>query len=138
MRFFSPRNDKGFTLIEVSFAVTILAIGILGYTLLKSSNRYSSQYSKETSQAVHLTRGQLEEFIAMDYDSALLTAGTHSYTEIDPVNPLKIGDFELTNAQWQVRDGCPAEYAKTIDFTATWSSGAAAKQLTLTHVMVNR
>jgi prepilin-type N-terminal cleavage/methylation domain-containing protein len=138
MRFFPLRNDKGFTLIELSFAVTILAIGIMGYTLLKSSNRYSSQYSVETSQAIHLTRGQLEEFIGMDYDSLFLTAGTHTYTEIDPVNPLQIGDFELTNARWVVRAGCPSEYAKTIDFTATWGSGAAAKQLTLTYIMVNR
>jgi prepilin-type N-terminal cleavage/methylation domain-containing protein len=138
MRFFLPRNNKGFTLIELSIAATILAFGILGYTLLKSSNRYSAQYSKETSQAVHLTRGQLEEFIAMNYDSDLLTPGTHDYTEIDAVNPLQIGDFQLTNAQWQVRDGCPSEYTKTIDFTAIWSTGGAAKQLTLTHVMVER
>jgi prepilin-type N-terminal cleavage/methylation domain-containing protein len=135
MRFFSLRNNKGFTLIELSVAVTILAFGILGYTLLKSSNRYSSQYSKETSQAVHLTRGQLEEFIATSYDSDLLTPGTHTYAEINPTLP-QIGDFQLTNAQWQVRDGCPSEYTKTIDFTATWSTGGAAKQLTLTHVMV--
>ena len=138
MNFFHLRNNKGFTLIELSFAVTILAIGIMGYTLLKSSNRYSSQYATETSQAIQLTRGELEEFIGMDYDSTYLTAGTHNYTEIDSVNPLKIGDFQLTNAQWVVRDGCPSEYAKTIDFTAPWSSGAAAKQLTLTYVMVNR
>jgi prepilin-type N-terminal cleavage/methylation domain-containing protein len=136
MRFFLLRNNKGFTLIELSIAATILAFGILGYTLLKSSNRYSSQYSKETSQAVHITRGQLEEFIATNFDSDLLTAGTHSYTtEIDPTLP-QIGDFQLTNAQWQVRNGCPSEYTKTIDFTATWSTGGAAKQLTLTHVMV--
>jgi len=133
MRFFSPRNDKGFTLIELSFAVTILAIGILGYTLLKTSNRYSSQYSNETSKAVHLTRGELEEFMVMNYDSGFFTAGTHTAGTMP-----QIGDFQLTNAQWVVRDGCPSEYAKTIDFTATWSSGAAAKQLTLTHVMVNR
>jgi len=138
MRFLSLRNDKGFTLIELTFAVTILAIGIMGYTLLKSSNRYSSQYSKETSQAIHLTRGQLEEFIGMDYDSMYLTAGTHYYTEIDPVNPLKIDDFQLSNAQWVVRNGCPSQFTKTIDFTANWGSGTAAKQLTLTHVMVNR
>jgi len=134
MRFFSPRNDKGFTLIELSFAVVILAIGIMGYTLLKSSNRYSSQYAKETSQAIHLTRGQLEQFIGMNYDSPDLTAGAHIYAGTMP----KIGDFQLTNAQWVVRDGCPSEFAKTIEFTATWSTGAAAKKLTLTHVMVNR
>ena len=133
MRFFSLRNDKGFTLIELSFAVTILAIGILGYTLLKTSNRYSSQYSTETTQAVLLTRAQLEEFMVMNYDSGFLTAGTHTAATMP-----QIGDFQLTNAQWVVRDKCPSEYTKTIDFTATWSSGAAAKQLTLTHVLVNR
>ena len=136
MRLFFPRNEKGFTLIELTFAVTILAIGILGYTLLKSSNRYSRQFSKETSQSIQLVRGQLEEFISMDYNSAFLTAGTHNYTEIDPVNPLQISDFQLTNAQWVVRDGCPSQFAKTIDFTATWGGGTRA--LTLTHVMVTR
>jgi prepilin-type N-terminal cleavage/methylation domain-containing protein len=136
MRFFLPQKEKGFTLIELTFAVTILAIGILGYTLLKSSNRYSRQYSKETSQSIQLIRGQLEEFMGMDYNATYFTAGTHNYTEIDPVNPLQIGDFQITNAEWVVRDGCPSEYAKTIDFTATWGGGT--KQLTLTHVLVTR
>ena len=134
MRFFHPQNDKGFTLIELSIAVTVLAFGILGYSLLKSSNRYSSQYARETSQAIHLARGQLEEFMLTDYDSSFLTDGTHTHTGAMP----QIGDFQLTNAQWQVRDGCPSEYAKTIDYTATWGVGAAAKQLTLTLVMVTK
>jgi len=135
MRFFLPQKEKGFTLIELTFAVTILAIGIMGYTLLKSSNRYSRQYSKETSQTIQLIRGQLEEFMSTDYNSTFLTAGTHDYTEIDPVNPLQIGDFQITNAEWVVRDGCPSQYAKTIVFTATWGGGT---KLTLTHVMVTR
>ena len=132
MRFFLPQKEKGFTLIELTFAVTILAIGILGYTLLKSSNRYSRQYSKETSQSIQLIRGQLEEFMAMDYDSPFLTAGTHTHAGPMP----QIDDFQLTNAQWVVRDGCPSQYAKTIDVTATW--GGSPKELTLTHVMVTR
>jgi prepilin-type N-terminal cleavage/methylation domain-containing protein len=138
MRFFLPQHEKGFTLIELTIAATVLAIGILGYTLLKSSNQYSREYSKETSQCIQLIRGQLEEFLSMDYNSTLLTAGTHDYTEIDPVNPLRIGDFQIagTDAQWVVSDGCPSQYTKTIDFTATWGEGT--KQLTLTHVMVMR
>ena len=130
MQFFLPQKEKGFTLIELTFAVTILAIGIMGYTLLKSSNRYSRQFSKETSQSILLVRGQLEEFMSMDYNSALLTAGTHTS------GTLQIGDFQLTNAEWVVRDGCPSDFTKTIDFTATWSGGTRA--LTLTHVMVTR
>jgi prepilin-type N-terminal cleavage/methylation domain-containing protein len=133
MRLFSPLNNKGFTLIELSIAATILAFGILGYTLLKSTSRYSSQYSKETSQAVLLVRGQLEEFIMTNYDSPLLSAGPHTAGTMP-----QIGDFQLTNAQWQVRNGCPSQFAKTINFTATWGSGAGAKQLTLTQVLVDR
>ena len=138
MRFFLPQKEKGFTLIELTFAVTILAVGIMGYTLLKSSNRYSRQYAMETAKAIQLSGGQLEEFMMTNYDSGFLTAGTHLYTEIDPVNPLQIGDFQLSNAQWFVSDGCPSQFTKTIDFTATWGTGAAAKTLTLTHVMVDR
>jgi prepilin-type N-terminal cleavage/methylation domain-containing protein len=138
MRCFFRKNEKGFTLIELTFAVTILAIGIMGYTLLKSSNRYSRQYAMETSKAIQLSGGQLEEFMMTNYDSGFLTAGTHFFTEIDPINPLQIGDFQLTNAEWFVRNGCPSQFTKTIDFKATWGTGAGAKTLTLTHVMVDR
>ncbi len=134
MRCFFRHNEKGFTLLEVSFAATILAIGIMGYTLLKSSNRYSRQYAMETAKAIQLSGGQLEEFMMTNYDSGFLTAGTHTHAGTMP----RIGDFQLTNAQWFVRNGCPSQFAKTIDFEATWGTGAAAKTLTLTHVMVDR
>lgn len=128
MQFFLPSNEKGFTLIELTLAACILAFGILGYTLLKSSNKYGREYSKETSQSIQLVRSQLEEFMFTNYNSSLLTSGTHT-----AVTMPKIGDFQLSNAQWRVRDGCPSEFTKTIDFTATWGG---SKRLTLTHVMV--
>ena len=98
-------KEKGFTLIELLFAVTILAIGIMGYTLLKSSNKYSRQYSQDTSQAVLLDMAQMEDFIIRGYDSAILTNGNHTYAEISGTLP-QIGDFQLTSATWTVRDNC--------------------------------
>lgn len=134
---FVMHKEKGFTLIELLFAVTILAIGIMGFTLLKSSNKYSRQYSLDTSQAVQLDMAQMEDFIIRGYDSNLLTNGDHTYAEISGTLP-QIGDFQLTSATWKVRDNYPSQYLKTIDLTATWGTGTAAKSVTMTNVLVDR
>lgn len=131
-------KEKGFTLIELLFAIAILAIGIMGYTLLKSSNKYSRQYSLDTSQAVQLGMAQMEDFIIRGYDSGLLSAGIHNYDpEISATLP-QIGDFQLDSATWTVRDNYPSQYLKTIDVTATWGTGTAAKSVTVTNVLVDR
>lgn len=75
-------REKGFTILEVVFAAGILAIGILGYTSLKVSNRYSWVFAKDLSQAVPFTVGQLE---------GLQMAGFNSMQLGNVVNPKSVG-----------------------------------------------
>ncbi len=139
MNFLRLQKEGGFTILEVVFAVSILSIGIMGYTTLKSSSRYSRTYSKQLTQSIELTSGQMEDFWLRGYKSSLLlaTAGTaHDYSEIS-ANPLELDDFTLDSAQWTVRDKCPSELAKLINLTSTWNASAAKpKTLTITQVQV--
>ncbi len=144
-------REKGFTILEVVFAVTILAIGIMAYTVLKTSNRYSLYFSKNLSQAIQLTDAQLEDLLVAGYnDSGWMSAGDHDVTvtidasgtpvlaQNNAVNdsgyqPVPTaGDFTASGLQWTVINACPSQLTKMVKYRTTWGS----KSLTLTQVQV--
>jgi prepilin-type N-terminal cleavage/methylation domain-containing protein len=130
------KRERGFTLLEVVFAAAILGIGIMGYTKIKASSRYSQVYSKQLSQAVQLSGSQMEDFLRRGYNHSMLSgsdgeAETHLYGELGGV--LAIGDFNFTDATWTVRQNTPSELTKLIKFTGKWSN---SREIELTQVQV--
>jgi prepilin-type N-terminal cleavage/methylation domain-containing protein len=131
-------SERGFTILEVVFAVSILAIGIMGYTALKTSNMYSWFFSKNMSQAVQLTGSNLEWMMMAGYnDDGWLTAGNHTQADANASGEtasLSAGDFTASGIKWTVRDKCPSELAKMVDYTTEWSNGN--NNVTITQVQV--
>jgi len=147
MRNFSLNREQGFTILEVVFAVSILAIGIMGYTALKVSNRYSLFYAKNLSQAVRLTGAQLEGLLLSGYDSdemdGITNGGVYdllasSYDLTNAVDQAEYsrhftaGDFTADEVNWTVKEQCPSELTKLVSFTTVWGS----KSLTIAQVQV--
>lgn len=131
------KREEGFTILEVVFAVSILAIGIMGYTTLKSSSRYSRTYSKQLSQSIQLTASQLEDFWIRGFNSPLLADGADYDYATDIGGTLEIKDFSIDSANWTVRENCPSELSKMINFTATWNeTSAKPKSLTIHQIQV--
>ncbi len=143
-------QEKGFTLLEVVFAVGILAIGMMGYTALKISNRYSWVFAKDLSQAVQLTGANLEGlWVAGFHDIGWMSSGDHSVivnpdgshalnnalNVADQEPPVSAGDFTATSVDWTVRVGCPSELTKMVNYTTNWSV-AGAKSMAVTQVQV--
>lgn len=105
-------RQKGFTILEVVFAVGILAIGIMGYTSLKISNRYSWVFSKDLTQAVPFTSSQLEGLLLDGYESVEmggtnLASGTVTFTRTaadyqisSGGDILGVGDLPVGGANW--------------------------------------
>lgn len=132
-------GERGFTLLEVVFAVGILAIGMMGYTALKVSNRFSWVFAKNLTQALQLTGANLEGLRMAGYnDAGWMTAGTHSAFSANDeggLPTLTAGDFTASGVAWTVRQGCPSGLTKMVTYTTSWNSGGN-KNLTLTQVQV--
>ena len=128
----SSGPEKGFSLIEVVFAISILAIAIMGYTNLKVSSLGSRQYGSEMTKSTLLVGGQLEEMLLDTFESNDFTAGTHILAQ-----DLEIEGFTVSGS-YSVRDACPSEYTKLITFTGTWNVDGTPRSITLTQVIVNQ
>ena len=122
----SSGQEKGFSLIEVVFAISILAIAIMGYTNLKVSSMGSHQYGSEMTKSTLLIGGQLEEMLLDKFDS--ISAGTVQ---------LEIDGFTVSGV-CAVVDKCPSEYTKLITFTGTWNADGTPRSITLTQVRVKQ
>lgn len=60
-------GEKGFTLIEVLIAMTILSIGILGIAGLAGTAVKSSGYSQALTQATNLAQERVEALLSVDF-----------------------------------------------------------------------
>ena len=62
-----PLNDKGFSLIELLIAVTILAFGLLAVAGLQATAIKGNSHGNTISQATSLAEDRIEEIRNMDY-----------------------------------------------------------------------
>ncbi len=103
------KPEKGYTLIEVLMAISILAVGMLALASLQTSG------IKVNSTAYHITmratwaQDMIETLMALPAGDALLVAGTH-----DPVT--KPEGYTIS---WVVDDDNPVTNAKLITVTVT-------------------
>lgn len=108
-------SDKGFTLIEVLIALTILSIGILGIAGLAGTALRSSSYSRSVTQATNFAQERLEGLLGVDYTNIQASdaaSGDFQRNCVGPVGPVSAPVYTCT----------PTAATKTIGTTGyTWS-----------------
>jgi len=142
MRTIFTSHEKGFTLLEVVFAVSILAIGIMGYTSLKVSTQYSWVFAKNLSQALQLTGANLEGLLSAGFNDNWMSPPPdlnipHTEATANSVGALfaiTSGDFIASGLEWTVKDKCPSQLTKLVTYTTFWAGDN--KSLTLPQVQV--
>jgi prepilin-type N-terminal cleavage/methylation domain-containing protein len=68
-------SERGFTLIELMIALTIMLIGITGILAMYTTSIRATSYSRHATEAMILGEDKLEEFTATRYDQLLLLGG---------------------------------------------------------------
>lgn len=75
-------SQKGFTLLEVLIAMTILSVGILGIAGLAGTAVKTSGYSQAMTQANNLAQKRLEALLGVDFVNLEVTDTTTTVTEL--------------------------------------------------------
>ena len=102
-------NERGFTLIEVIVAISILTVGILAVASMQIKAMGGNYFSSGVTESTTLAQDKLEELITVPYGDAQLSAGTHN--EASPPTGYTIA--------WEVINDNPVTNTKLITITVT-------------------
>jgi len=113
----SRKESSGFSLIEVIFALTFLAVGILAVAAMIPAGTRGVTQSRVLTSGLMAAQVKMEELKGKSF--TLLAPGTFSDTT------------SVFTRTWVVTDSVPMAGCKKIDVTAQWtdSHGAQTTQL---------
>jgi len=117
------KQDKGFTLIELFIALTLLCVGLFALTQLGISTIHTNQWASEDAVATRLAQNKIDELKKTNY----VSLGINNYS--DPNNPINSqgnAGGQYTRS-WSVIAG-PVTGSKKISVLVAW---AGSKSLTL-------
>ena len=111
-------SGAGFSLIEVMFALTFLAVGILAVASMIPAGTRGVSESRTITSGLMAAQLKLEELKGTPYSS--LTAGTATDT---------VSVFRRT---WTVTDSIPTAGCKRVVVTSDWTDARGGQATTLT------
>ena len=132
------KDSSGFTLIEVMIALSILAIGLLGLSVLQISGIKNNSLAYASTQAHHLLETHMEMIIHSDYhapgisDVSNNSSRLDSITQVDHYNTDAFGndvDLGKFNLIINVAENTPVNDAKTIVVMITWDNDRKIRKL---------
>ncbi len=117
-----PRSTRGFTLIEVMFAVVILAVGLLALMAMQIVSIKANAFSSEMTYSTMLAQQQLETLENLPFDDPDLTGAT---PPADPTLhtlplPLMDGKGGSYTVSWEVEN--TTTNRKKITLSVVWQS----------------
>jgi prepilin-type N-terminal cleavage/methylation domain-containing protein len=125
-----PRNEQGFSMLEVLIAICLLTIAMMGLITLQSRGIRGNDLGNRTTQAIALAQDKLEELINdyatdEDRDEGSLVVGTENHIGTD-------GIFMRVSS---VQTDTPVTDSHTIDVMVTWNDLIGQHRVTETGVI---
>jgi prepilin-type N-terminal cleavage/methylation domain-containing protein len=118
-------SERGFTLLETTVALLILAYALTGLAALTSSNVRTNAQARYYSAAGALAQQKMEDLRAVGYTAAASSTSAESLTEIGATS-----GTTLFTRTWTVANGATSG-TKTLSATVAWSDMHGAHQVQL-------
>ena len=126
------KNENGFTIIELLIAMTVMAFGILGFTLLNARALGNRTFSRDLNRATMVAERVAENLMHLEYEDPLLTDSNGEDPAVATKYPLTSASngstVTIADTNYTV---CTKSYTnpqKTVTTTDKWCSVKLEKQ----------
>ena len=138
----STQCNAGYSLLEALVAVVVLAIGIIGFAMLQTTNIQSNAYARRVTEATVLLQEQIEILSTLPWGdpsvsdnngnggNATVGYGLNA-VEAAADNSTTVGSYTIS---WNVADDIPFNNTKTIRLIATWTESQGGKNVTMDYI----
>ena len=122
------RPRSGFTLIEMMFAMVILATGLLAMLAVQVQALKQGRYGRHTSEAMQIARDQMELLMRLPWDDA--GAQPTNWTVPAAIDATVQNDGgavaqQSFNVSWRIQAAAFEPNARTVDIDVTWTENDA-------------
>lgn len=115
----ASEGERGFSLVEILFALVLLGIGIMAVAALFPLATKNVNEGKLLTTALGSAQGKLEELQEANYSSALLAPGTYADSSGHYVR------------NWTVQDSLPTPESKRVSVWVSWPSARGRDSVSL-------
>ncbi len=126
-----PRSTRrrGFTLVEMMFALAILAGGLLAMLMVQTQALQQGRYGRHTNDAMQVARDQMEFFMRLPWgNAAVQPVGWTANTPIS-LNVQNDGGTvaqQVFNVSWRISTAGYDANVRIIEVNVTWVEGDAS------------
>ena len=120
----SRRSRSGFTLIEMMFALTILAGGLLAMLMVQTQALRQGRYGRHTTDAMQVARDQMELFMRLPWGAAAVQPV--NWTAPAPIdlavqNEAGAQTQQSFNVSWRISAAGFDPNVRVIEVNVTWT-----------------
>ena len=108
-------DEKGFSLIEVLFALLIFAIGVLAIAKMQDNSIKHNTSARAMTEALAAGETRMNQLMALAYTATELTDGSHA--------PVSVGRYSV---KWDVAAVTGVSDVKDILVTVSWTESGGS------------
>ena len=113
-------GNRGFTLLEVLIAISILTVGLLAVGTMQISGIQGNSLGGKLTEGTAMAEDQLEKLIAAPYADVK-----------NSTSPKQNGNYSIV---WNVAEGNPLPKTKRVTVTVSWNDKGITRQTVLRRV----